>query len=147
MGMQKVLASALMVTMVAATMPAHLGAQSASINGTAKNEVKMPYADYTIRVRNVMTGAIVSTVVLDGMANWAFQGLSPADYVVELVKTSNMDKVICSEGPFDLVKQQLTKSNVNINCNNHEAAWWLLGGAAAAGITAGVVKEKKSKSK
>lgn len=147
MGIRKVLASALVVTMATAAMPAHLGAQTASINGTAKNEAKMPYADYTVRVRNVMTGAIVSTKGLDGMANWAFLGLSPADYVVELVKTSNMDKVICSEGPFDLSKQQLTKNNVNINCNNHEAAWWLLGGAAAAGVTAGVVKETKSKSK
>src|SRR5258707_1257653 len=105
---RQALASGLMVTFLTASMSVGLGAQTASINGTAKNEVKMPYSDFTVQVRNVMTGTIAGTSTLDANAKWTFTSLPPANYVVELVRVSN-NKVICAEGPFNLAQQKLTK--------------------------------------
>jgi hypothetical protein len=118
--------------------------QTAAISGTAKNEAKKPYTDYTTRARNTQNGAIAGTVMLDQNGDFNLTGLAPANYVVELLDKNG--KVVCTEGPYTLTQQALTQSNVNIKCNKVPAAWWLLGAAAAAGITAGVVAANASPS-
>ena len=110
---------------------------SVTLSGTAKNEAKKPYTDYTTRARDVQTGEIAGTATnADPDANFTIAGLPPANYVVELLNKDG--KVVCTEGPFDMT-QQFLKTDIDINCNKVPAAWWLLGAAAAAGITAGVV--------
>lgn len=147
MSTRQILAVGLAVAMATAAMPismAAAGQQTASLSGTAKKEAKKPYTDYTTRARNVMGGQIAGTVMLDTNANFSLPGLPPANYVVELLDHNG--KVVCTEGPFNLTGNMLTKSDVEISCNKVPAAWWLLGAAAAAGITAGVVAANASPS-
>ena len=136
---RQILALGLVVAFATAALPIGVvaaGQQTATITGTAKNEAKKPFPDYTARARNAQDGQIAGMTPLDTDANFLLTGLPPARYVVELVNHDG--KVVCTEGPFNLT-QQLAKEQVNISCNKVPAAWWLLGAAAAAGITAGVV--------
>ena len=122
------------------------GQQTATIAGTAKDEAKKPYADYTVRARDVSTGMIAGNVPLNTEGNFSLPDLSSSKYLVELVlHKNNKDKVVCTEGPFDLT-QQILKNDVVIDCGKVPAAWWLLGAAAAAGITAGIVSADNSPS-
>jgi hypothetical protein len=122
------------------------GQQTATIAGTAKDEAKKPYADYTVRARDVSTGMIAGNVPLNTDGNFSLPDLSSSKYLVELVlHKNNKDKVVCTEGPFDLT-QQMLKNDVVIDCGKVPAAWWLLGAAAAAGITAGIVAANNSPS-
>ena len=115
-----------------------------SITGTAKNEAKKPFPDYSVRAREVKQGVIAATVQLDPQGNFTLAGVDPANYLVELLNSKG--KVVCTEGPFDLTKQPIRK-DVKIDCGN-PAAWWLLAAAGLAGITAGVAGgEKASASK
>ena len=139
-------AIALIFSLVTAALPAPLlagGQQTATISGTAKKEAKRPYTDFSTRARDVQKGQIAATQPLDTSANFSMSGLPPASYVVELVDRNG--KVVCTEGPFNLM-QQMTKTDVDISCRHVPAAWWLLGAAAAAGITAGVVSATASPS-
>ena len=122
------------------------GQQTATIAGTAKDEAKKPYADYSVRARDVSTGMIAGNVALTTEATFTLPDLSSSRYLIELVQhKNNQDKVICTEGPFDLT-QQMLKNDVVIDCGKVPAAWWLLGAAAAAGITAGIVAANASPS-
>jgi len=116
------------------------GQQTATIAGTAKDEAKKPYTNYSVRARDVSTGQIAGNVPLNQEGNFSLPDLSSSRYLVELVRhqNNNQDKVVCTEGPFDL-SQQMLKNDVVIDCGKVPAAWWLLGAAAAAGVTAGVV--------
>ena len=66
-------------------------------------------------------------------------------YLVQLFNLKE-NKIVCTEGPFDLMQQAL-KNDVVIECGRTPAAWWLLGAAAAAGVTAGVVVATASPSR
>jgi len=134
---RQVLATGLVVALVTALVPMDLAAQNAAISGTAKNEAKKPYTSYNTRARNTQNGAIAGTVALDANGDFSLTGLSPANYVVELLDGNG--KVVCTEGPFNLT-QSPAQSNVNIKCNKKvPTSLLLLGAAGAAGITAGVV--------
>jgi hypothetical protein len=122
------------------------GQQTATIAGTAKDEAKQPYADYTVRARDISTGMIAGMAPLNNDAIFSLPDLSSSRYMIELVEhKNNKDKVVCTEGPFDLT-QQMLKNDVVIDCDKVPAAWWLLGAAAAAGITAGIVAGNASPS-
>ena len=113
--------------------------QTATIAGTAKDEAKKPYTDYTVRARDVATGMIAGNVPLNQEGNFSLPDLASARYLIELVEhKNNQDKVICTEGPFDMT-QQILKNDVVIDCGKKPLALLLITGAAAAGITAGVV--------
>jgi hypothetical protein len=122
------------------------GQQTATLAGTAKDEAKKPYANYTVRARDVSSGQITGTVPLNTEGNFSLPDLSSSRYLVELIrKENNKEKVVCTEGPFDLT-QQMLKNDVVIDCGKVPAAWWLLGAAAAAGVTAGIVAANASPS-
>jgi hypothetical protein len=127
---------AVAVAVAMAASATQLLAQSASIGGTAKDEAKKPYTDYTVRARDVQQGAIASTIALDANGNFTLPNLASQKYLVELVNKNG--KVVCTEGPYDLTARAF-QNDVVIDCNKVPAAWWLLGAAAAAGITAGIV--------
>ena len=122
------------------------GQQTATLAGTAKDEAKKPFTDYTVRARDVATGMIAGNVPLNQDGNFTLPDLSAARYIVELVEhKNNQDKVVCTEGPFDLT-QQMLKNDVVIDCGKKPLALLLITGAAAAGITAGVVLSNASPS-
>jgi hypothetical protein len=149
MKMQRIMAIAVAFSLASAAAETALlaaGQQTATIAGTAKDEAKKPYADYTVRARDVSTGMIAGNVPLNTDGNFSLPDLSSSKYLVELVMhKNNQDKVVCTEGPFDLT-QQMLKNDVVIDCGKVPAAWWLLGAAAAAGITAGIVAANNSPS-
>ena len=122
------------------------GQQTATIAGTAKDEAKGQLSDYTVRARDVATGMIAGTAPLTTNATFTLPDLSSSRYLVELVRhQGNQDRVVCTEGPFDLTTQML-KNDVVIDCGKVPAAWWLLGAAAGVGITAGIVAANASPS-
>jgi hypothetical protein len=130
-------AFALAFTLASTSAPTMLFAQqSTTLAGTAKDEAKKPYTDYTVRARDVKSGTQTPGVALDGQGNFSLTSLSTENYLVELVNKNG--KVVCTEGPFDLSKQAI-KGDVIVDCGKVPAAWWLVGAAAAAGVTAGVV--------
>jgi hypothetical protein len=106
--------------------------------GDAKAEAKQPYTNYSVRARSTTDGTIQSTVILDAQGNFQLDGLAPGKFVIELTKTGQ-NKVICSEGPFELTSAAISKSGIHVACNQPVAAWLLIAAAAAAGVTAGVV--------
>jgi hypothetical protein len=135
MNIERFVAVALAFTLAA--VPVALSAQqSTSLAGTAKDEAKKPFGDFTVRARDVRAGTIAGTIALDAQGGFAITGLTTQKYLVELVNKNG--KVVCTEGPFDL-STQAVKSDVIIDCGKVPAAWWLVGAAAAAGVTAGVV--------
>jgi len=143
---QRIVATAVAFALASATSLIAAGQQTATLAGTAKDEAKKPYGDYSVRARDVATGMIVGTTPLNTDANFSLPDLSSSKYLVELVlHKNNQDKVVCTEGPFDLT-QQMLKNDVVIDCGKVPAAWWLLGAAAAAGITAGIVASNSSPS-
>ena len=143
---QRIGAVAVAFALASATALMAAGQQTATLAGTAKDEAKKPYADYTVRARDVSTGMIAGNVPLNTEGNFSLPDLSTTKYLVELVEhKNNKDKVVCTEGPFDLT-QQMLKNDVVIDCGKVPAAWWLLGAAAAAGITAGIVASNSSPS-
>jgi hypothetical protein len=140
---RQVVATALALAVMGGSMPTTLmaGAQgAATVSGTAKDEAKKPFPEYTVQARNVGTGVaggpIAGSIALDPNGNFSLTGLMPSRYVIELLNKNG--KIVCTEGPYDLT-QQPTKNDVVINCNHVPVAWWLLAAAGAAAITAGVV--------
>ena len=113
-----------------------MGQQQGQISGTAKDQAKEPYTDYSVRVRDVAQGLIGGTAPLDRTGAFTVPSLAAANYIVELMNKDG--KVICTEGPFDL-SQQLIRDGVIVDCNKFPVALVLLGAGAAAGITAGIV--------
>src|SRR5262249_5745164 len=81
------------------------GQQNVTLAGTAKNEAKKPYTDFTVRARNTQSGAIAGTIPLDQDGNFSLANLPPAYYVTELLNKDN--KVVCTEGPFNMTQTVL----------------------------------------
>jgi hypothetical protein len=114
---------------------------SGLISGTAKDEAKKPYTDYSVRARDLQQGQIAATTPLDTEGAFSLGNLSTAKYLVELLNKDG--KVVCTEGPYDLASlPNQMKPGVVIDCNKVPVAWWLVGIATAAGITAGVTTTK-----
>jgi hypothetical protein len=109
------------------------------LGGTAKDEAKRPYTDYTVRARDVAQGTIAATVPLDSQARFSLGNLTTTNFLVELVDKNG--KVVCTEGPYLLTQAAPHKTDINIACGVPPAAWLLLGAAAAAGVTVGVVQD------
>jgi hypothetical protein len=120
-----------------AVTPAASVAQQATglIAGKASDEVKPPYADYAVVLRNVATSQPVANRPLDNEGRFSFPNLPLNQrYLVELVHTKQ-NKVICTEGPYGLVVGDVTsKTDVNIDCGKPPALLWILGAGAAAAL-------------
>jgi len=120
------------------------GQNKGYLSGDARAEAKQPYSDFAVRSRNVTTGAVEATAILDSQGNFMLDGLPSGKQMVELTKVGQ-NKVLCSAGPFDIAPgaaaadMAFGQSNISIRCNRPVAAWVLLAAAAAAGVTAGVV--------
>jgi hypothetical protein len=124
--------------MTMASVPITLTAQgqsTASIGGSAQDEARRPFPQYSVQARNTDNGQISPKVSLETNGRFSIPALPPAHYLVELLNPDG--KVVCTEGPFDMTSQ-LTKDNVNINCRKI-VAWWLLAAAGAAGVTGAVL--------
>jgi hypothetical protein len=144
MSIRRTVAFALALTMAAGTVPALLAAPEAQgsgiLSGKASDEAKKPYTDYKVQLRNVQTGALVTSVTLDPQGRFAFNSLAlPGRYMVELFSTP-ANKIVCTAGPYAMATPSLvSKTDVNISCGTNPAVWILAAaGGAAAAIALGV---------
>jgi hypothetical protein len=102
--------------------------------GKATDEVKPPYLEYTVQIRNTATGEMVASRTLDFEGKFSFPNLPLNQrYVVELVHVKQ-NRIVCTEGPYGLMAQAPSKADVNIDCGKPPALLWLL--AAGAGTAA-----------
>lgn len=56
-----------------------------AISGTAQSTSGQLLAGYTVRVRNLGTGEVAGSSTTNAAGGFSFNGLSPANYVIELV--------------------------------------------------------------
>ena len=56
-----------------------------AINGTVQSSAGQTLPNYTVQVRNLKTGQLAGTTTSNAAGSFSFAGLSPADYVVEVV--------------------------------------------------------------
>ena len=140
MKVQQLVAVAVAMTFAGSTLLAQQPAANGLISGTAKDEAKKPYTDFSVRARDVQQGQIAATTPLDTEGAFSLGNLASQKYLVELLNKDG--KVVCTEGPFDLnsLPNQM-KPGVVIDCNKIPVAWWLLGIAGAAGVTAGITTQ------
>lgn len=59
--------------------------QPGTISGTAQDADKTPLANHTVRLRNVDTGQLAGQTTSNAAGEFAFTGLSPANYAIEVV--------------------------------------------------------------
>ncbi len=137
--MRKALAVLVAIALVVAATPLPVAAQQpqGQISGTAKHEAKKPYEEFQVRARIAGAAEIASTVPIDQNANFSLNRLAVGKYVVELFNVKE-NKVVCTEGPFQLTQSVLMKTDVDIDCGRVPLAWLLLAAAGAAGLVAGV---------
>jgi len=112
-----------------------------AIGGKATDEAKKPYSDYQVLLRDIRTGQVASTVNLDPQGLFSFQSLAlNTKYLVELYHIQK-NKIVCTEGPYQLSSAMITKMDVNINCGTNPALWWILAaGLGTATVTAIAVR-------
>ncbi len=137
MVMRQLTAVSLAIVLASFAGPLAFAQQPAAgqLAGTAKDEAKKPYTDYDVRARSVANGRVAGTTKLEANAKFVLPKLDMDKFVVELVKNN---KVVCTEGPFELSTAKPEKNDVKISCGV-KTATWLLPAAAAIGIAAAVV--------
>lgn len=135
---RKLIAMSLALALAVMAVPHALVAQAAKaqIGGTAKDEARKPYEEFQVRARVADGKEIVATTGLDQQAGFMLTALNPGKYMVELYNTRER-KVVCAEGPFEIITPETFLQDVEIDCGRVPVAWLLL--AAAAGITTGIV--------
>jgi len=131
-----VLALAIALTSASGAPLMAAGQNTGVLGGKATDKAKQPYSDYTIRLRNTNSPAIITTVPLNQQGAFSLTGLSLGQsYLVELFKTKD-NHVVCTEGPFTLSTAMMTKTDVNVDCGKNPTAWLIAAGAGAAVIAA-----------
>jgi hypothetical protein len=136
MAIRTVVASTLALVLVGgAAGPVSLGvlAQSTGqLAGTATDEAKEPYTNYVVRIRTTDSTTVLQTVPLTALGTFSFSGLTLSQpYMVELFQVQE-NKLICTEGTFELTSTSLIKNDVVIDCGTNPALWILAAGAGAA---------------
>ena len=142
MAILRVRAVALAAVMAVGLTPTFAQQTNGIISGTADDEAKQPYSDYSVQLRDAATGQVVNTTQLNDQGKFSFEsvGLSRR-LLVELVKEKN---TVCTEGPFVLTPQGVSRNDVNIDCGKVPAAFWIL--AAGAGTAAAIALADESPS-
>jgi len=69
----------------AAKSPARQGQGTGTLSGVARGSDRAPLANYTVRVRSVTDGQIAGSTTSSGAGDFAFAGLQPGNYIVEVV--------------------------------------------------------------
>lgn len=134
---RQALATSLAFVMALGMAPA-LMAQQGTITGRASDEADAPYTDYVVQLRDPNSTQVIATQSLNSQGEFTFTGLALSQYIVELVDTSDDNKIVCTEGPFGL-DQTVQSISVNIDCGGAPLALWLAAGAAGVVASVGVL--------
>jgi hypothetical protein len=106
------------------------------LGGQATDKAKQPYSDYMVRVHGVNSVAIIQSVPLNAQGQFSLVNLALGQsYLVELFSVKQ-NKIICTEGPYNLNQTMNAKNDINIDCGKNPAAWLLAAGAGAAILAA-----------
>jgi hypothetical protein len=100
-----------------------------AINGVAQNPAGRTLPNYTVQLRNLQTGQLAGVTTSNVAGSFSFAGLSPANYVVEVV---NQAGVIVGTSAAIPVAAGATVS-VTVSATAAAAIAGEAGGAAAAG--------------
>jgi hypothetical protein len=144
MAIRKVFAIALAAVVAIGVTPSLAQQANGIISGSADDEARKPYSDYSVQLRDAATGQIAGTVQLNPLGQFSFEnvGLSRR-LLVELVNVKDKN-VVCTEGPYVLTQTEMSKTNVNVDCGVVPAAFWIL--AAGAGTAAAIALADQSPS-
>ena len=116
------------------------------IGGKATEQVKAPFDDYSVVLRNITTGQPVATRVLDKAGLFSFPNVPLNQrYLVELVQTKDK-KIVCTEGPFGLVIGEVVSiPDVNIDCKKSNALTYLIVGGLGTAAFLGASQASASR--
>lgn len=140
---RQVMAASLALVLAVGTAPVLVAQQQGVIDGRATDEADSPYSDYTVQLRHPETAQILATQVLDGQGRFSFTGLALNQYLVELIDTRRDNRVVCTEGPFNVTESALAY-DVNIDCGGPPAFLWLVAGAAGLVTAIGILNASES---
>jgi hypothetical protein len=121
-------------------------AQQGALAGKATAEAQQPYTEnYRVQLRDPASGAIVGTPqALDAQGRFSFTSLETnRRYLVELFLVKE-NRVVCTEGPFQLTTTRVSLTDIDIDCGKKPLALWLL--AAGAGTAAVIAIATRSAS-
>jgi hypothetical protein len=110
-------------------------ASTGAINGIAQNSAGRTLPNYTVQVRNLQTGQLSGVTTSNATGGFSFAGLSPANYVVEVV---NQAGAIVGSSAAIPVAAGATAS-VTVSATAAAIAGAAAGGAAGGISTAVVV--------
>ena len=144
MATRRILAAALAGFVGFGMSPVFAQQAAGALSGRATAEAKAPYSNYSVQLRDVVSGQVIETVSLTPQGQFEFKAVPLAKKV--LVELTKDKKVVCTEGPYGLEAATPSKTDVNIECNNNKTPQnlWLI--AAAAGTAAAVAVTKRSTS-
>ena len=110
--------------------------QTGSIKGTAQGSQGQTLASYTVRVRNADTGQLAGSTTSNTAGSFSFTGLSPANYVVEIVDQAG--NIIGTSSAISLAAGAAVSVTVGATAAGVAAAA-AAGGTAFFASTAGIV--------
>ena len=144
MAIRRVLTIALATVMAIGVTPSFAQQANGIISGSADDEAKKPYSDFSVQLRDAATGQIAKTAQLSPVGQFSFENVDVSRrLLVELVNVKDKN-VVCTEGPYVLTPAQMSKTNVNIDCGVKPTALWIL--AAGAGAAAAIALADESPS-
>lgn len=90
--MRRLVAIALTLAVITFLRPAPFvlaQGQTGGVNGVAADAAKNPLANHTVRLRNLKTGEITSVTQSATNGSFSFAGITPGDFVIEIVGPGN----------------------------------------------------------
>ena len=146
--MRKLFALVLSAAMIFGAVP--IGAagaarqgQTGTIEGTARDAQQQPLANYTVQLRNVQTGQLVSTGTTSQAGQFTFTSIPPGSYVVEIVNAAG--EIIGTTAPIAVAAGTVATVTVMASAAGAMAAAggagfgiFGLGTAASAALIGGV---------
>jgi hypothetical protein len=136
MAIRGVVALAVTFAMALGVAPTLAQQTSGVIGGKAASEAREPFSNYTVQLRDSVTGQIVGSSPLNLEGQFTVEKVAFNQRVlVELVQVKQ-NRTVCTEGPILLTSSTPSRLDVNINCGKVPAAFWIL--AAGAGTAAAV---------
>src|SRR5207248_11112333 len=115
--------------------------QTGSIAGTAHDAQGQALPNYTVRLRSLVNGQIAGSTTSNGAGQFTFTGLTPANYVIEIVNAAGA--IVATSASIAVaagatVSVVITASAAAAGAAPGSRADAPIGGASTAAIVAGV---------
>ena len=104
-----------------------------AINGTAQSSTGQMLSNFTVHARNLQTGQLAGTTTSNAAGSFSFAGLSPANYIVEVVNPAGV--IVGSSASIAVA----AGASVSVTVSATVADTSATGRKAAAGVSTAVV--------